>query len=112
MHIEDTGVGMVLTQDITDDRGNLLLEKGISLTRSYISRLKRLGIQAVSVVDPYAESLKQKQVIAPVLRAELTQCFNELFIMKAADILNFKPPAAHLQKLNSVMDSGIDEASA
>jgi len=112
MRIEDTGVGMVLMQDITDERGNLLLEKGISLSRSYISRLKRLGIQTLSVFDPYAESLKKKHVICPELREELTQCFTELFRMKAADILNFKAPAAHLQKLNNVMDSVIDEASA
>ncbi|MDR3588084.1 MAG: HD domain-containing protein [Negativicutes bacterium] len=111
MRIEDTGVGMILTQDVTDERGNLLLEKGITLTRNYISRLKRMGIRAITVFDPYAESLKQKQVISPELRTELTQCFTELFRMKAADILNFKPPAAHLQKLNTVMDSVIDEAS-
>jgi putative nucleotidyltransferase with HDIG domain len=112
MRIEDTGVGMILTQDITDERGKLLLEKGIILSKNYISRLKHLGIPAVNVYDPYAESLKQKQVISPILREELTQCFTDLFRMKAADILNFKPPAAHLEKLNSVMDNVIDEASA
>lgn len=112
MRIEDAGVGMILTKDVIDDRGNLLLETGISLTRNYIARLKRLGITAVSVTDPYAESLKQNKVISPELRDELTQCFTELFRMKAADILNFKPPAAHLEKLNSVMDNIIDEASS
>ncbi|MDR3566274.1 MAG: HD domain-containing protein [Negativicutes bacterium] len=110
MRIEDTGVGMILTQDVVDERGNLLLEKGISLTKVYISRLKRLGIRTITVTDPYAESLKEAKIISPELREELTQCFTELFRMKAADILNFKPPAAHLQKLNSVMDSVIDEA--
>lgn len=103
---------MILIQDVTDERGNLLLEKGIALSKSYISRLKRLDIRAILVFDPYAESLKQKQVISHQLREELTQCFTELFRMKAADILNFKPPAAHLHKLNSVMESVIEEASA
>jgi len=112
MRIEDTGVGMILTQDVIDERGNLLLEKGIGLTKKYISRLKNLGISTVSVTDPYAESLKKQKVISPELRENLTQCFTELFRMKAADILNFKPPASHLQKLNSVMDNIIDETTA
>jgi len=112
MRIEDTGVGMILSQDVIDERGNLLLEKGISLTKKYISRLKGLGISTVAIIDPYGESLKKQKVISPELRENLTQCFTELFRMKAADILNFKPPATHLQKLNSVMDTVIDEASA
>jgi putative nucleotidyltransferase with HDIG domain len=112
MRIEDTGVGMILTQDVVDERGNLLLEKGISLTRSYISRLKRLGINNVSVTDPYAESLKQPKVIRPQLREELTKCFTDLFRLKASDILNFKPPTAEFHQLNGVVDSVIDEAAA
>ena len=110
MRIEDAGAGMVLTQDVFDDRGNLLLEKGITLTRTYIARLKRLGVGKVTVHDPFAESLKQHQVINPTLRTELTGCFNELFRMKAADILNFRPPADQLQKINAVVDTVIDEA--
>lgn len=111
MRIDDAGAGMVLTQDVVDDRGNLLLEKGITLTRSYIARLKRLGVASVAVQDPFAESLKQHEVISPALRAELADCFTELFRMKAADILNFRPPAAHLQKVNTVIDSVIGEAA-
>lgn len=112
MRIDDAGAGMVLTQDVVDERGNLLLEKGITLTRSYIARLKRLGVEAVSVTDPYAESLRQTKVISPVLRAELNDCFAELFRMKAADILNFRPPAAHLQKIGTVVDRVIDETAS
>jgi putative nucleotidyltransferase with HDIG domain len=111
MRIDDTGAGMVLTQDVVDERGNLLLEKGITLTRTYIARLKRLGVETLCVADPYAESLKQARVISPVLRAELNACFAELFHMKAADILNFRPPAAHLQKINTVVERVIDETS-
>lgn len=110
MRIEDAGAGMVLTQDVFDDRGNLLLEKGVALTRTYIARLKRLGVGKVTVKDPFAESLKQSQVISPALRTELTECFTELFRMKAADILNFRPPAAHLEKINAVIDTVIGEA--
>ncbi len=111
MRIEDAGTGMVLNRDVVDERGNLLLEKGITLTRTYISRLKRLGVTAVSVVDPYAESLKQDKVISDVLRDELRGCFGALFRMKAADILNFRPPAAHLEKVDTVVDKVIDEVA-
>lgn len=111
MRIEDAGTGMVLTRDVVDERGNLLLEKGITLTRMYIARLKRLGVTAVSVADPYAESLKQDKVISDVLREELMACFGMLFRMKAADILNFRPPAAYLAKANTVVDKVIDETA-
>lgn len=111
MRIDDAGAGMVLTQDVVDERGNLLLEKGITLTRSYIARLKRMGVEGLSVVDPYAESLKQAKVISPVLRAELNACFTELLCLKATDILNFKPPAAQLHKIGNVVDKVIDEAT-
>lgn len=111
MRIEDAGAGMVLTQDVVDERGNLLLEKGIALTRSYIARLKRLGVDGICVFDPYAESLKRAKVISPALRNELRECFSALFQMKAWDILNFKPPAAHMQRIDSVVDSVIDEAA-
>lgn len=112
MKIEDAGVGMILMHDVVDERGNLLLEQGITLTKNYISRLKSLCIRTVNVSDPYADKLKEKTIITPGLRNELTSCFTALFRMKAADILNFKPPSAHLQKLNSVMDNVIDEATA
>ncbi len=111
MRIDDAGAGMVLTQDVVDDRGNLLLEKGITLTRSYIARLKRMGVDILCIADPYADSLKQARVIGPVLRSELTTCFSELFSMKAADILNFKPPAAHMAKINTVVDKVIEETA-
>lgn len=111
MRIEDAGIGMVLSQDVFDERGNLLLEKGIALTRTYIARLKRLGVRRLNVHDPYAESLKHNQIIRKELRSELWDCFSDLFRMKAADILNFKPPAASLDKLNSVVDDVIAEAA-
>jgi HD-GYP domain-containing protein (c-di-GMP phosphodiesterase class II) len=111
MRIDDAGAGMILLQDVVDDRGNLLLEKGITLTRTYIARLKRLGIASISVTDPYAESLRQAKAISSELRGELTSCFSELFRMKAADILNFRPPAAHLEKLNGTIDKVIQETA-
>ncbi|MDR7866954.1 MAG: HD domain-containing phosphohydrolase [Sporomusaceae bacterium] len=111
MRIGDAGAGMVLTQDVVDERGNLLLEKGITLTRSYIARLKRLGVEGICVFDPYAESLKQAKVVSSALRAELRECFSALFQMKAWDILNFRPPAAHMQRIGLAVDSVIDEAA-
>ncbi len=111
MRIEDAGTGMVLTRDVVDERGNLLLEKGITLTSTYIKRLKRLGVIAVSVADPYAESLRQDKVISDALRDELSACFGALFRMKAADILNFRPPAVHLERVNTVVEMVIDEAA-
>ncbi|MDT8902960.1 HD-GYP domain-containing protein [Anaeroselena agilis] len=111
MRVDDAGAGMVLTQDVVDERGNLLLEKGITLTRTYIARLKRLGVENICIFDPYAESLKQATVVSPALRTELRECFSTLFRMKSWDILNFKPPAAHMHRIGSAVDSVIDDAA-
>ncbi len=43
--------GQVLAADVFDDRGGLLLSKGMDLSRDHVELLERRGVLTVSIVD-------------------------------------------------------------
>lgn len=100
--------GMTLAYDVFDHRGNLLLEKGITLTAAYIGRLKQLGVTSVRIADKYADSLRQP-VINEELREELTLCFRALLTMRADDLANQKLQLMYLEQIGTVMDKVMDD---
>ncbi|MEG6586566.1 HD-GYP domain-containing protein [Dendrosporobacter sp. 1207_IL3150] len=108
MRIENAIPGMVLSQDLLDDYGNLLLEKGITLTEAYINRLKRLGIRTVWVEDPLAYTLKNEP-ISPELRTELALCIRSLYKIKSNDILTAKLQNLYLRQITKAANAAIDE---
>lgn len=74
--------GMILNEDVTDDRGNLLLETGTVLTDNYLVRLRNTGFRQLRIVDPYAASLRPRTAIPEKLREELSLCFRSLLSMR------------------------------
>lgn len=88
MRLEYAQAGMLLEKDVMDDSGNLLLEKGIALTESYIARLQQFGIKNVSVKDAIASELKEATAISAELRSELSDCFRRLLATKTEDLLD------------------------
>lgn len=109
MRIEHVKVGMLLAEDIFDKHGHLLLEKGIALTQSYLSRMENLGIRNLPIVDTYASSLKTDTAITSHLREELSLCFRALFYLKSDEVLEQKLRAVYIRQLNSTVDSVITE---
>lgn len=92
---------MVLSEDIFDDRGSLLLENGIPLTNTYLARLKRLGIPRLRVFDPYAASLKP-----PLLPAGLWQAltvYSQTLLTLKWQSLNMQQRYLYLQRLNTLV---------
>lgn len=81
MQLEYIRPGMVLTEDIFDDYGHLLLEQGSVLTDSYLLRLKQLGFQRLRIIDPYAETLKAPAIIPAELRQGLSLCIQNLMTL-------------------------------
>jgi len=108
MRIENAQSGMILAQDVLDDYGNLLLEKGIALTESYIDRLKRLGIRTLWVEDTQADALKNP-AISPELRTELTLCFEALFNLSASNILTNKLRTMYFMQISNAADTAISQ---
>lgn len=101
--------GMVLARDVLDDRGSLLLEKGISLTESYITHLKQLGIDNIHIKHPVLEEAKPIPLISDSLRLELAFCFQTLFTIKSDHILSTKLQMRCLRQLNQASDSVVSQ---
>lgn len=109
MRIEHVKAGMVLAEDILDEHGHLLLEKGISLTEAYLSRMRSLGIRILPIADTYANSLKVDTAVTSQLREELSLCFRALFYLKSEELLAQKLRTVYIRQLNSTVDSVITQ---
>lgn len=103
---------MVLSQDVIDESGKFLLNKGITLTESYISRLRSLGFHEIPVLDPYAASLKQNTVITRDLRRKLSDCFRDLYALKTTKMRETKLPANYINKLRPFLNKVIEETGS
>jgi putative nucleotidyltransferase with HDIG domain len=65
------GAHRVLAQPILDERGRILLSRGVELSPSLVRRLTQLGIHSVCVDDPITEDLFLQELVSPTLRQEL-----------------------------------------
>jgi putative nucleotidyltransferase with HDIG domain len=111
MIIDYAEPGMILEQDVTDEYGKLLLEKGMTLTESYINRLKNFGVNTIRVSDYEANLLKQQQTISPELYAELTLCFQGLSSLQTSFLSNENLTLRYLEQIRKIMNTLIHEAS-
>ncbi|CUH97561.1 hypothetical protein P22_3692 [Propionispora sp. 2/2-37] len=106
MRLNNAKPGMVLANDVIDERGNLLLEEGIVLTETYIRRLQKLGIHQLAIRDPYAESLRPRDILTAELRQEVFTCFEALLTMTTKDI---QAEQHYYRRLSHATDSIINQ---
>lgn len=111
MIIDYAEPGMILGQDVIDEYGKLLLEQGITLTESYIKRLKKFGIHTIRIFDQEATLLKQQQVIPSELRTELSLCFQALSSLQTSFLANEKLTFLYLDQIGNLINNIIDQAS-
>ena len=111
MIIDYAEPGMILGQDITDQYGKLLLEKGMALTESYIKRLRNLGIDKISVSDHEATLLKQQQAISTELRTELTLCFQSFSSLQTSFLANDALTNLYLEQVERIICTIVHQAS-
>ncbi|MPL58465.1 hypothetical protein SDC9_03998 [bioreactor metagenome] len=100
---------MVIANDIVDNNNNLLLEKGITLTETYIARLKHLGIDRLSIEHPVLENAEPIPIITEDLRLELTLCFKALFTMKTEGIFTTKLQTMYFRQLSTTTENVISQ---
>lgn len=112
MHIDHVKTGMILAQDLLDDRGSLLLEKGITLTESYLARVRNIGIRDMYVVDEQAAELKQQHAVSLDVRNELINSLHRLFAIKAEDILHPNMRTMYFRKIDQTASTAIAETAA
>jgi putative nucleotidyltransferase with HDIG domain len=112
MIIDYAEPGMILGQDVIDEYGKLLLEQGITLTESYINRLKKFGINTIRIFDQEATQLKQQQQVIPSeLRTELSLCFQALSSLQTSFLANEKLTFLYLEQIGNLINNIIDQAS-
>jgi putative nucleotidyltransferase with HDIG domain len=111
MIIDYAKPGMILEQDIIDEYGKLLLEKGMTLTESYINRLKNFGVNTIRVSDYEANLLKQQKTISPELYTELSLCFQGLSSLQTSFLANENLTMRYLEQIGKIMNTVIKQAS-
>lgn len=109
MRIHHAQPGMVLAQDVVDNSGTLLLEKGIALTETYIQRLKKIGIVQIRIQDGQAATLKQQKVIPDELRTELELCFRALFSLQSSRLSSSKLTGLYFRQVSRSLETVIEE---
>ncbi len=74
--VDDAQAGMVLTADVTDKRGRLLIPNGRSLDEKHLQALKMWGITAVEIEgdDPVSSN---EAAIDPALLGEARELMTE-----------------------------------
>ena len=73
--LEDLKEGMICGQTICDNRGMILIGRGIKLTKAYIQGLQKFK---VSVIDIQDESQEEVTENLPVLKAKAQECVNSI----------------------------------
>lgn len=68
--IEQTQPNEKLGKQIYTSDGRILLNEGATLTPTLIQRLKRLGIKAVYLQDPFDEEIEEEEVVSDEVKRE------------------------------------------
>lgn len=76
LDLDDVAAGMVLSDEVRDDHGNVLLPKATALTDGMLSSLRRRGIETLPIVN---DEVSEEQLRAERERVEqrLTKLFRK-----------------------------------
>lgn len=80
VYIDQVRPGLVLGKTIYNDRGNILLARGVALTPRYIDALRAQGLYAAYVLDSFADDLEPPDLLSDRVRTakgpNTTRCRN------------------------------------
>ncbi len=79
LYVEQLRAGMVLGRTLYNDRGDVLLTKGVELTERYISALQKMGYYAVYVNDGVADDIDPPEDLSDQVRMATYKHVRELF---------------------------------
>lgn len=100
----------VLAQNILDERGRILLARGMKLSAAMIDRLRKLGIGSVCIEDAMTDDLQGKEFINPHTRQALLeatyQTLNEMISGTYSRVV--RPPRLR-QRLQPLILEVIDQ---
>lgn len=81
MSLDKLKPGMVLGRAIYNERGDLLLCRGVALTCHYIEALSQLGYQSVYIQDGVADDVEPPEVLSARVRSLTIKHLQDLFGM-------------------------------
>lgn len=80
IHVTQLRPGLVLGRPLLDERGNTLLNRGVTLTHPYIRSLADKGFEQVYVRDPEAEfDVEPEEDLDPATRAKALTTLQEAY---------------------------------
>ena len=95
----------ILSQNILDERGRILLAKGAQLTDSMVRRLMTMGITSVCVEDPLTEDVQVHEAISQQLRSSLVSAtYDSLIELSQADVSRYIRTSSIRRKLQPIVE--------
>ncbi len=80
-YVEELQPGMVLGKDLRNERGNILLARGVTLSAGYISAIKRMGFYAIYVRDGVADDVEPPDLLTERVRIATSKHVRQLFAL-------------------------------
>lgn len=79
VYVDQLKEGMRLARTIHNDRGDILLARGVELTRQYIGALRKLGYYAVYILDGLADDVEPPEEISEQVRIATYKHVRQLY---------------------------------
>ena len=88
VYVEQLRPGAILGRTLYNDRGDILLSRGVELSERYIAALKKLGYYAVYIMDGLTDDIEPPEDLSEQVRMATYKHVRELFdvVQSAADI--------------------------
>ena len=107
VYIDNVKGNEILARSIYDDKGRVLLAKGMKLRLNYISKLKEMGIISLYIEDKFSQEIVEDEFIYHHIRAQSERQFHKIVeMMKETQTLDME---AVNNLVTDVMDQIIDE---
>lgn len=87
-YVEGLQPGMVLGKDVRNERGDVLLARGVTLSAKYISALRRMGFYAVYVRDGVADDVDPPDLLTERVRVATAKHVRQLFAVAFSAVSN------------------------
>ena len=78
INLDNAKEGMIISEDVLNNKGNILIKKGATLTADMIKKLKSLGIMEVCVVNTDKDDSQDNVSPEPMEREELEHKFSDV----------------------------------
>jgi putative nucleotidyltransferase with HDIG domain len=79
--IDSLSPGTALAQTLVDDKGQVLLHRGVALTDQYIGLLRRKGYQHLYIRDEWEPDVEPEEDLDPIVRSRAVRAVREAYDM-------------------------------